>query len=86
MSTDAEGARAESRRLEAGNPLWIVVYGVYSREFVRFPRFGVRGGALVAARNPDTLPSRLRRIEDSARSAPATRTVINPPRETATHP
>jgi hypothetical protein len=63
--------REEARRLEAENPLWIVVYGVYSKEFVCFPRFVVPGGAIVAARYPETLLSRMRRVESSARDAVA---------------
>jgi hypothetical protein len=35
FSTDS--ARGVARRLETDNPLWIVVFGVYSKEFVCFP-------------------------------------------------
>ncbi len=69
MSTDVadvETARAEARRLEAGNPLWIVVFGVSSREFVCFSRASVPFRAIVFAKDPDTLPPRLRAIENSA--------------------
>ena len=72
MTADSlENARDEARRLEAENPLWIVVYGVYSKEFVCFPRFTVPGGAIVAARYPGALLSRMRRVENSARDAVA---------------
>ena len=60
-------ARDKARRLELENPLWIVVFGVYSEEYVCFPRFRVQGCAIVAARNPDTLPPRMRRVESSCR-------------------
>ncbi len=73
MSGDVEeAARAQARRLEAANPLWIVVFGVYSKEFVCFPRFGLAGGSIVAARNPDTLLPRMREAESSALRAPIT--------------
>jgi hypothetical protein len=68
MSGNEDAAREEARRLEAENPLWIVVFGVYSREFVCFPRFGLDGGSIVAARNPDALPPRMRKVESSALS------------------
>jgi hypothetical protein len=71
MSADAEeAARAEARRLEADNPLWLVMFGVSSGEFVCFPRFSVPFRAIVAAKNPDLLPSRMRTIENSALSTP----------------
>ena len=42
MSTEADdAAHAQARQLEADNPLWLVIFGVYSKEFVCFPRFGV---------------------------------------------
>jgi hypothetical protein len=63
---DEEAAREEAQRLEVDNPLWIVVFGVYTREFVCFPRFTVQGGAVVAARYPMALPPRMRHVENSA--------------------
>lgn len=72
MSAHAvEAARADARRLEADNQLWIVVFGISSQEFVCFPRFSVPFRAILAAKNPDTLPPRMRAIENSAlRTAP----------------
>jgi hypothetical protein len=67
-----EGAPREiARRLEADNPLWIVVFGVYSKEFVCFPRFTVPGGAIVIARHPGELKPQMRRIEHAAPDAVA---------------
>jgi hypothetical protein len=93
VSADVEEAgRAEARRLEAGNPLWIVVFGVSSREFVCFSRASAPFRAIVFARDPDTLPPRMRAIENSAlrppnggMTSPASRTLIHPLR-TETHP
>jgi hypothetical protein len=71
IGADAEEAgHAEARRLEAGNPLWIVVFGVASQEFVCFSRASVPFRAIVFAKDPDTLPPRLRAIENSALSPP----------------
>jgi hypothetical protein len=75
MSADAEeAAHAEARRLEADNPLWIVVFGVSSQEFVCFPRASVPFRAIVAAKNPDLLPTRMRTIENSALGTPNAKT------------
>jgi hypothetical protein len=69
---DEHAGREEARQLEAQNPLWIVIFGVYSGEFVCFPRFGPDGGSIVAAKDPCTLPPRMRKAENSAASTHAT--------------
>jgi hypothetical protein len=75
VSADAEEAgRAEASRLEADNPLWSVVFGVFSREFVCFSRASVPFRAIVFARDPGTLPPRLQAIENSALSTPGAQT------------
>jgi hypothetical protein len=66
VRADEHAAREEARRLEAENPLWIVIFGVSSREFVCFPRFGLNGGGIVAAKDPGTLLHRMRTVERSA--------------------
>jgi hypothetical protein len=53
-------------KLETDNPLWIVVFGVYSRQFIAFPRFNVPIGTMATARYPAALPGRMRRIERAA--------------------
>ncbi len=74
MRADEDPGRKEARRLESENPLWIVRCGVYSREFVCFPRFGLDGGSIVASKNPGTLPPRMRKVESSALSTPSPQT------------
>jgi hypothetical protein len=72
MSTEADdAAHAQARQLEADNPLWLVIFGVYSKEFVCFPRFGVTSGP-IAAKEPATLPPRMRQIESSTLRTPIT--------------
>ena len=83
---EEEAAREDARRLEAENPLWMVIFGVYSREFVGFPRFTVPGGGIVIAQHPTALPSRMRSIESYARNAPTAGTAGRRPRETETQP
>jgi hypothetical protein len=71
MSADAvDAAHAKARRLEADNQLWIVVFGISSQEFVCFPRFSVSFRVILAAKNPDLLPPRMRAIESSALRTP----------------
>jgi hypothetical protein len=71
------GDMAEMRRmagqLEEENPSWIVVFGVYTREFVAFPRFDVPRGTVIAARYPHALPPRMRRIEAKGTPGPRDR-------------
>jgi len=50
-------------RMEEDNPSWIVVFGVYSRQFVAFPRFSAPSGTVLSALYPDALPPRMRAIE-----------------------
>ncbi len=72
VTVDEHAARGEARRLEAENPLWIVIFGVYSGEFVCFPRVGLDGGSIVAAKDPGSLPRRMRRVEHSVLTTPVT--------------
>jgi hypothetical protein len=69
FAVSIERARDEARRLEAENPLWVVVYGTYSKEFVCFPRFRVPGRVIIAARNPGELPPRMRCVENTSPDA-----------------
>jgi hypothetical protein len=50
-------------KLESESPLWIVIFGTYSRQFVAFPRFSAPMGTMAVARYPETLTERMRRIE-----------------------
>jgi hypothetical protein len=64
---DAELMRRTAEKLESDNPLWIVVFGVYTRQFVAFPRFAVPEGTVVTAGYPGALPEKMRRVEHLAR-------------------
>jgi hypothetical protein len=61
---DEEAAREIASRLEAEHPLWIVVFGVYTQQFVCFPKFEAPIGTMVVATYPDALPVRMRRAEE----------------------
>jgi hypothetical protein len=71
LAISMETAHALAHQLEMENPLWIVVFGAYSKEFVCFPRFYVPGGAIVAARHPGALMARMRWAENCSRDAAA---------------
>lgn len=62
---DEQAARGIASRLEAEHPLWVVVFGVYSEEFVCFPRFDAPHGTMLVARYPGALPDRMRRAEEA---------------------
>jgi hypothetical protein len=52
-----------ARELESDNPLWIVVFGVYSRQFIALPRFSVPAGTMIIAYYPAALTTRMHGIE-----------------------
>jgi hypothetical protein len=63
---DISEMRRIAKQLESDNPRWIVMFGVYSREFVAFARFDAPGGAIITARYPAALPDRMREAERNA--------------------
>jgi hypothetical protein len=72
-----------AERLESDNPWWIVVYGVFTREFVAFPRFRAPV-AVVTASYPAALPPRMRAIEAQARPAAASQAAETEPGDAGT--
>jgi hypothetical protein len=64
-SAKEEAQREIAGRLESEHPLWIVVYGGYSAEFVCFPKFSAPMGTMVVARYPAAIPERMRRLEEA---------------------
>jgi hypothetical protein len=63
MQVDDERNRAEAERIERENPGWIVVFGVYTRQFICFPRFSAPRGTVLVALYPSALPPLMRSIE-----------------------
>jgi hypothetical protein len=53
-----------ARESERDNPLWIVIFGVYTREFVCLPRFRVPPRTVVIARSLETAAPRMRLVEN----------------------
>jgi hypothetical protein len=65
---DDETLQAVARDIESANPLWIVMFGVFSKQFVAFPRFTAPRGTVVSARYPAAMRERMRHIEHAART------------------
>jgi hypothetical protein len=65
---DDDASREAAERTERENPGWIVVFGVFTREFVCFPRFPAPAGTIVTALYPDAIPPRMRTIERDLRA------------------
>ncbi len=61
-------AREAAERTERENPGWIVLFGVFTKEFVCFPRFTAPAGTIVTALYPDAILSRMRMIERALRA------------------
>lgn len=59
---DGEGREA-AERIERENPKWIVVFGVYTKQFVCFPRFHAPPGTVVVALYPPALHAQMREVE-----------------------
>jgi hypothetical protein len=62
---DEEAAREIASRLEAEHPMWIVVFGVYTLQFVCFPKFKAPRGTTLAEAFPDVLRDQMRRAEQA---------------------
>lgn len=60
---DENSMRQVAVNLESGYPRWIVVFGIYSRQFVAFPRFSVPAGTMAVANYPGALTARMLDIE-----------------------
>jgi hypothetical protein len=68
MSDDEGYAIAED--IHKQRPGWLVIFGVYSRQFVAFPLFAVNRRTILAARYPDALIDRMVRAEEQRRVRP----------------
>jgi hypothetical protein len=52
-----------ARHLEAKSSNWLVLWGVYTHQFVAFPRFDAPRGTIVTAIYPDALIDRMQGVE-----------------------
>ena len=77
--TSDHESREIAQRIEQDNPRWIVVFGVYTRQFVGFPRFPAPPGTVVAALYPAAMPGRMRELEPTAAPLIAAGVPAGPP-------
>jgi hypothetical protein len=66
MRDTEDDMRYIAERLESDNPLWVVLYGVYSKQFVAFPRFAAPRGTVIAVSYPGAMSVRMRQVEHAA--------------------
>lgn len=55
--------REAARMIERARPGWMVIYGIYTRQYVAFPLFHAPSGTIVTASYPPALMTRMRRVE-----------------------
>lgn len=60
---DDDAARDAARQIEQDNPRWIVIFGIYTRQFVCFPRFRALPGTVVTALYPPAAVTKMAEIE-----------------------
>lgn len=58
--------RETARRVESQRPGWMVVWGVYSMEYVAFPLFPDGSGVVLASGYASEIVLRMQEIEDQA--------------------
>jgi hypothetical protein len=77
--TSDHESRDIAQRIEQDNPRWIVVFGVYTRQFAGFPRFPAPPGTVIAALYPAAMPGRMRELEPPAVPGVAAGVPAGPP-------
>ena len=62
-----------AQAIQQANPDWLVMWGVYTRQYVAFPLFRARDGYIMQPANPDELLLRMRQAEFAFTSGQARR-------------
>jgi hypothetical protein len=71
MSGDEHEANRETaRQIELQRPGWMVVWGVYSKQYVAFPLFAAPAGTILAAAYAPALKDRMKAAELRAQGKP----------------
>jgi len=60
---DDQACHDIAKQMEQDNPRWIVLFGVFSKEFVGFPRFSAPPGTVDTAQYPEAMSARMRETE-----------------------
>ena len=80
MFPDEHDANRETaRQIEQQRPGWMVVYGIYSKEFVAFPLFHAPPGTILTAGYPPALTARMQELERRTRGKRRDRGADNNP-------
>jgi hypothetical protein len=58
-----------AREIESQRPGWMVVWGIYTKEYVAFPLFHAPEGTVVIAVYPEALVARMEAAERTAKGA-----------------
>lgn len=52
-----------AQAIQQAHPDWLVMWGVYTRQYVAFPLFRAPAGSIVQSANPDKLVQRIQQAE-----------------------
>jgi hypothetical protein len=66
---DHEANRETARQLESQRPGWMVLWGVYSKQYVAFPLSAAPAGTILTARYAPALAPRMAAAERRAQGA-----------------
>lgn len=58
-SADDQECREAAARIDRDFPAWMVLWGVYTRQFVAFPLFDAPPGSLLTSNDSDALTARM---------------------------
>jgi hypothetical protein len=61
--TENDAGREIAMQLEQQHPLWIVMYGPFTKEFVCLPRFAAPSGLMIVAMYPKAAEDRMSEVE-----------------------
>jgi hypothetical protein len=67
---DNEDARVMAGRLMGVFPAWLVLWGVYSREFWAFPRFAAHPGEVLHESDPNVLAGQMHQVQRAVAEQP----------------
>ena len=67
---DLDANRRQARDIQQQLQGWMVVYGIYSKEYVAFPLFPAPPGTILAAAYPPALIARMQETERRLRGGP----------------
>jgi hypothetical protein len=67
---EAEANRETARQIELQRPGWMVLWGVYSKQYVAFPLFAAPPGTILIARYAPALAARMAAAERRMQGTP----------------